>query len=463
MTALRDSIKRAARAGVSDHEQLTNRLGAGDAGESYHLSEDQHSLAVDLTTAPPAAGRYLAEYNADTQEFSWSATSEATHFRGVFVSLDELNQVVGAAGDYAYVDLGAGQDIETYVWDPTDNKWTQQKGTSTTETPESIKAKYESNANTNAYTDSEKASLASIPVNALVSASSQTLYVATDGNDSNNGTSTAPFLTIQAAINSLPKYIGAVTIRVRSGTYSISQPIQINFMSGVAINIMSDDSSNKATITNVEGSLLSSAFFYTSSCSAQIQVSSLKLIMNGNSVSGNSAFEVRSCSKIAFSANEVTGFYTGVYASNIVGIGWCQSNIFTNCQLCFWLRDGAIITGWSNVFTDCLTEASIASGIYLPNNSTRNNTGIPQRSTGTQIYAPGYPTEAARAANNPSATNPLATMNDVNKATPVNLVSLWRSDMGVIPTGWQVDNDLLVLFPRYPDVAVYVIPIRYTG
>ena len=49
----------------------------------------------------------------------------------------------------------------------------------------------------------------------------KTVYVATTGSDSNPGTQEAPFRTIQAAINSLPKYLSKeiAAINVADGTY----------------------------------------------------------------------------------------------------------------------------------------------------------------------------------------------------------------------------------------------------
>lgn len=51
-------------------------------------------------------------------------------FKGVFISLVALQTAypTGSAGDYAYVDIGVGQDIQTYVWDNTDSSWILQAG-----------------------------------------------------------------------------------------------------------------------------------------------------------------------------------------------------------------------------------------------------------------------------------------------------------------------------------------------
>jgi hypothetical protein len=120
-------------------------------------------------TAEETAATIKTKYesNTDTNAFTDAektklAGLESSHFKGEFVNLAALNNVTGAAGDYAYVDLGASQDVTTYIWDTTDNKWVDQKGVSTSETAATIKTKYESNANTNAYTDTEKVKLSGI-------------------------------------------------------------------------------------------------------------------------------------------------------------------------------------------------------------------------------------------------------------------------------------------------------------
>lgn len=118
----------------------------------------------------PSASQIKAYYesNANTNAFtdlekSKLASMESGHFRGQYTSLSALNVAVptGEIGDYAFVDLGVGQDVGTYIWDSNDTKWVIQQGQSSAMTPSQIKSGYESNADTNAYTDAEKNKLAS--------------------------------------------------------------------------------------------------------------------------------------------------------------------------------------------------------------------------------------------------------------------------------------------------------------
>jgi hypothetical protein len=104
-----------------------------------------------------ADARVLIRYT--DQEKSKLAGLDDNHWKGKFPSEALLFEVTGVKGDYASVDLGIENDVVGYIWDDSDNKWVKQLGTSTAETPSSIKSKYESNADTNAFTDLLKTKL----------------------------------------------------------------------------------------------------------------------------------------------------------------------------------------------------------------------------------------------------------------------------------------------------------------
>jgi len=106
------------------------------------------------------------ENNSNTNAFTDLEKSklsglESSKFLGEFISLSALQSAFSSApiGSYAYVDTGSGQDVQSYIWDSTDSEWVLQLGASTQETPASIKTKYESNADTNVFTDFEKSKL----------------------------------------------------------------------------------------------------------------------------------------------------------------------------------------------------------------------------------------------------------------------------------------------------------------
>ena len=84
---------------------------------------------------------------------------ESSKFKGTFISLNALNSqsaFVPGPGDYADVDTGSGNLAQRYIWDNSDAVWIAQ--TSTTQfTAAQVKTLYESNADTNAYIDVDKA------------------------------------------------------------------------------------------------------------------------------------------------------------------------------------------------------------------------------------------------------------------------------------------------------------------
>lgn len=106
------------------------------------------------------------ESNPDTNAYTDAektklAGLESSKFVGQYPDLASLQTAYPTApvGSYAYVDGGAGQDVIKYIWDNNDSEWVEQLGDSAEETPATIKAKYESNPDTNAFTDAEQTNL----------------------------------------------------------------------------------------------------------------------------------------------------------------------------------------------------------------------------------------------------------------------------------------------------------------
>lgn len=90
------------------------------------------------------------------------AALEGSKFLGVFTSISNIPTVNAVAGSYADVDAGAGNDAKRYIYDVNDAKFVPSASSVAGETAASVKTKYESNANTNAFTDAEKQKLAGI-------------------------------------------------------------------------------------------------------------------------------------------------------------------------------------------------------------------------------------------------------------------------------------------------------------
>lgn len=110
------------------------------------------------------AGMGLSQENYTTAEKNKLASLESSRFKGEFVSLSALEAAFPTTevGSFAYVDQGVGEDVVKYIWDSSDQRWVLQQGESATLTPSDVKSLYESNPDTNAFTDSEKSKLAGI-------------------------------------------------------------------------------------------------------------------------------------------------------------------------------------------------------------------------------------------------------------------------------------------------------------
>lgn len=108
------------------------------------------------------AGKGLSDSNYTQAEKDKLAGLESSHFKGQYASLADLESAIpiGEAGDYANVDLGSGNDVVRYIWDTSDSAWSQQLGVSSQLTAAQIKQEYESNQDTNAFSDDEKQKLA---------------------------------------------------------------------------------------------------------------------------------------------------------------------------------------------------------------------------------------------------------------------------------------------------------------
>jgi hypothetical protein len=104
------------------------------------------------------AGKQLSDENYSLGEKNKLAGIDDTQYwKGEYLTLAALQAAHPTAvpGSYAYVDGGAGIETLKYIWDSSDAEWVQG-GATGSETPASIKVKYESNPDTNAFSDSAK-------------------------------------------------------------------------------------------------------------------------------------------------------------------------------------------------------------------------------------------------------------------------------------------------------------------
>lgn len=102
-------------------------------------------------------GKELSSNDFTDSEKSKLAGLESSHFKGRYNTRAELEAIIGTSGDYAY--LADNGTIVEQIWDAVNNAWTLAGGTHTGETPSSVKAKYESNPDTNCLTDALEANI----------------------------------------------------------------------------------------------------------------------------------------------------------------------------------------------------------------------------------------------------------------------------------------------------------------
>ena len=110
-------------------------------------------------------GKVFSDTNFTQAEKDKLAGLESSKFVGLFVSDSEL-PTTGSIGDYANVDGGVGNDVYRVIWDSTNSKWVRLQGVSTALTDAQIKQQYESNPDTNAFTDDNKTKLTGIAIGA---------------------------------------------------------------------------------------------------------------------------------------------------------------------------------------------------------------------------------------------------------------------------------------------------------
>lgn len=136
------------------------------------------ALAVQLDLkVDKIAGYGLSQENFTTAEKNKLAGLEGSHYRGTFVNLAALQAALPTAeeGDYADVDAGAGAPVQRYIWDESDSEWVAQAGSADPITAAQVKVLYESNPDTNAYTNAEKSKLAGVAAGATANANTDSL------------------------------------------------------------------------------------------------------------------------------------------------------------------------------------------------------------------------------------------------------------------------------------------------
>ena len=153
-----------------DNSGTDGRVDDADKVNGFTVETAVPALAeFSDTTYTDAEIKTAYENNTNTNEFSDDeqtklAGLESSHFKGQYIDIGALNTAHPTAtiGDYANVDGGIGNDALRYIWDDDDVIWVKQLGSSAVLSDAQIKTQYENNTNTNAFTDGEKSSLATM-------------------------------------------------------------------------------------------------------------------------------------------------------------------------------------------------------------------------------------------------------------------------------------------------------------
>jgi len=114
---------------------------------------------LEANTGPDIVGMTQAERDK-------LSTLEGSKYLGTYTSLGALQTAHSSPniGSYGHVDAGVGNDLQLWIWDDDDNEYQLNESSASGETAESIKTKYESNLQTNAFDDAAKAKTDAISV-----------------------------------------------------------------------------------------------------------------------------------------------------------------------------------------------------------------------------------------------------------------------------------------------------------
>lgn len=143
--------------------------------EIENLPEQLTDIVTALENKQPIApeGWGFSQQNYSSGEKEKLAGLGDPRWKGGFLSLEDLQTAWpegegqewhnNESGWTADVDGGSRENVLRYIWDASDLSWQPQQGISTEETAASVKQKYESNPDTNAFTDDHKAAVDNLP------------------------------------------------------------------------------------------------------------------------------------------------------------------------------------------------------------------------------------------------------------------------------------------------------------
>ncbi len=147
-----------------------------DLTKSGFMTPAQVQKLSDLETSlenkvDKEAGKGLSANDYTTEEKEKLAGLDSSNFKGRFNSESELILAYPIGQDGWYAEVIVGGVLHEFIWDDINGEWVDN-GATGGETAASIKQKYESNPDTNAFTDSEKTKLSGIETGAEVNVQS---------------------------------------------------------------------------------------------------------------------------------------------------------------------------------------------------------------------------------------------------------------------------------------------------
>lgn len=230
------------------NSKVDTEVGKGLSANDYtDLEKTKLSNIEDNATADQTGSEIKIAYEGESNTNAFTDAEktklsglESSKFLGAYPTLLALNTAhpTGVVGNYADVDAGIGNDVKRYIWDDDDNAFVEQLGASAALSDAQIKTQYENNADTNAYTDTEKSKLASIT--AIFTTALKTAYDTASTWIVTNGTNVLNHLSNTSNPHSVTK--------TQVGLSNVDNTSDVNKPISNATQTALDDKVNKATL-----------------------------------------------------------------------------------------------------------------------------------------------------------------------------------------------------------------------
>ena len=166
---------------------------------------------------------------------------ESSKFLGTFTTSEDIPKEKAVAGSYADVESEDGTSVDRWIYNLKSGEFIKSNSSSGVETSSSIKTKYESNDDTNAFTDAFKSILENLPENIQVAENTQTF--SSKFQDSLN------YIDFSKLT---PNYYNNATISNYNFENSWDTNIQLNFSVEINGVVYNEEKSDLLTLDNPE-------------------------------------------------------------------------------------------------------------------------------------------------------------------------------------------------------------------